>query len=145
MPVEIVAAVDVPVTVDARRADHHIGPGPPPGPEIDAVKGNMALPAQPDCRGFQQVGIGAAVGQMTIEAILHDGRVLKKERTPILGVTFKAKFSIGKLPDELGRSGPMRVVATGAVHLLFALGMMRKPQLGADLVFMTGKARIPYR
>ena len=47
---------------------------------------------------FQQGGIGAAVGLMAIEAILHDGRVLKNERTSVLGVTIKAKFSIGKAP-----------------------------------------------
>ncbi len=38
----------------------------------------------------------------------------------------------------------MRVVATGAVHLALAQGMMRKPPLGADLLFMTGSARILY-
>ena len=36
----------------------------------------------------------------------------------------------------------MRVVATGAVHLPLAQGMMRKLHLGAHLLFMTGGARI---
>jgi hypothetical protein len=81
---------------------------------------------------------------MAIEAILHDRRVLKKVRTSVLGVTRKAKFSIGKPPYELGRGSPVRVVATGAGQFSLAQGMMRKPQLGADLLFMTGSARILY-
>jgi hypothetical protein len=84
------------------------------------------------------------MGLMAIEAILHDGRVLKHERTPVLGVTIKTKFFIGKPLDELGRSSPVRVVATGAVHFCLAQGMMRKLHLGADLLFMTGSAGILY-
>ena len=57
-------------------------------------------------RLFQQSGIGAAVGLMAIEAILQDGRVLKKERTPVLGVTSKAKFSSVNSFYELGRRVP---------------------------------------
>jgi hypothetical protein len=142
---EIVAAVDVPVTVEACPADHHIYPGlPAPGLESEGVEVNVALPAQPDGRGFQQGRIGAAVGLMAIEAILHDGRVLKNERTPVLGVTIKAKFFIGKPPDELERSSPVRVVATRAVHFCLAQGMMRKLHLRAGLLFMTGSAGILY-
>ncbi len=36
----------------------------------------------------------------------------------------------------------MRVVATGAVHFSLAHGMMRKPQLGFDLLFVAGIAGI---
>jgi len=79
---------------------------------------------------------------MAIEAILHDGRVLKNEGTAVLGVTLKAKFSSGNLSYELGRNSPVRVVATGAVHFSLAQGMMRKFVLGANLLFMTGIARI---
>jgi len=138
--------VDVPVTVDARAAGHQIYPClvPRPDPEIDVVEGNVALPAQPDRRGFQQAGIGAAVGLMAIEAILHDGRVLKNEGTPVLGVTIEAKFSGGNSLDELGRSSPVRVVATRAVHFSLTRGMMRKFVLRAHLLFMTGIARIGY-
>ena len=93
---------------------------------------------------LQQAGIAAAVGKMAIEAILHDRRVLKNERTSVLGVTIKAEFFIGKLLYQLGRSSPVRVVATRAVHFSFAQGMMRKPLLRADLLFMTGTARILY-
>jgi len=134
------------VTVDAPAAGHHIYPclWLPSDREIDVVVGNVALPAQPDGRGFQQAGIGAAVGLMAIEAILYDGRVLKNERTSVLGVAIKAEFFIGKPLYQLGRSSPVRVVATRAVHFSFAQGMMRKLQLRADLLFMTGKARIPY-
>jgi hypothetical protein len=39
---------------------------------------------------------------MAIEAILHDGRVLKNERTSVLGVTVEAKFSGGNSLYELG-------------------------------------------
>ena len=109
----IVAAVDHPVTVDAPAAGHHIYPclssrrpaGLPSDRErgnSSIVEGNVAFPAQPDWRGFQQGGIGAAVGLMAIEAILHDGRVLKNERTSVLGVTIKAKFSGGNSLYELG-------------------------------------------
>lgn len=138
--------MDVPVTVDARRAGHHIYPClcRPPGREIEVVEGNVAIPAQPDWRGFQQAGICAAVGLMAIEAILHDGRVLKNERTSVLGVTVEAKFSGGNSLYELGRSSPVRVVATRAVHFSLAHGMMRKFVLGANLLFMTGNARIRY-
>ena len=145
--------MDVPVTVDARRAGHHICPYSfvclaltlrPPDRERNSVEGNVAIPAQPDGRGFQQGGIGAAVGLMAIEAILHDGRVLKNERTSVLGVTIEAKFSSGNSLYELGRSSPVRVVATGAVHFSLARGMMRKFVLGANLLFMTGSARILY-
>jgi len=108
------------------------------------MEGNVALPAQPDHRGFQQFGIGAAVGLMAIEAILHDGRVLKNEGTAVLGMTLEAKFSIGKPLYELVRSSAVGVVATGAVHFSLAGGMMRKPQFGADLRFMTGSARLLY-
>jgi hypothetical protein len=143
--------VDVPVTVDAAAAGHLIYPCrsvPQPSPrrrcdpEIGSVKGNVAIPAQPDGRGFQQGGIGAAVGLMAIEAILHDGRVLKKERTPVLGVAIEAKFPGGNSLDELGRNSPVGVVATGAVHLAFPHGMMREFVLGPDLLFMTGSAGI---
>lgn len=137
--------MDVPVTVDARRAGHHIYPFLcPPDREIDVVEGNVAIPAQPDWRLFQQGGIGAAVGLVAIEAILHDGRVLKNEGTSVLGVTIKAKFSGGNSLHELGRSSPVRVVATGAVHFSLTHGMMRKFVLGANLLFMTGIARILY-
>ena len=81
---------------------------------------------------------------MAIEAILHDGRMLKNERTPVLGVTVEAKFSGGNSLDELGRSSPVRVMATRAVHFALAHGMMRKFVLGANLRFMTGGARILY-
>ena len=84
------------------------------------------------------------MGLMAIEAILHDGRVLKNERTPVLGVTVEAKFSGGNSLYELGRSSPVRVVATGAVHFSLARGMMRKFVLGANLLFMAGIARILY-
>jgi len=146
LAVDIVAAVDVPVTVDTPRAGHHIYPGlfRPPNREIGVVEGNVAFPAQPDWRGLQQGGIGAAVGLMAIEAILHDGRVLKNERTPVLGVTIKAKFPGGNSLDELGRSSPVGVVATGAVHLAFPHGMMRKFVLSPNLLFMAGIARIRY-
>ena len=138
--------MDVPVTVDAPAAGHHIYPCPcrPPDRVILGVEGNVAIPAQPDRRSFQQGGIGAAVGLMAIEAILHDGRVLKKERTSVLGVTVEAKFSGGNSLYELGRSSPVRVVATRAVHFSLARGMMRKFVLRANLLFMTGSARIPY-
>ena len=81
---------------------------------------------------------------MAIEAILHDGRVLKNERTSVLGVTIEAKFFGGNSLYELGRSSPVRVVATRAVHFSLARGMMRKFVLGANLLFMTGSARILY-
>ena len=112
--------------------------------EIGGVEGNVALPAQPFGRRFQQGGKVAAVGLMAIEAILHDGRVLKKERAPVLGVATKAQFLVGKPPDEMVRGSPVRVVATGAVHFPLAQGMMRKLHLGAHLLFMTGSARILY-
>jgi len=141
--VHIVAAMDVPVAVEARPADHDTRPRlRPREQETDGVEVNVALPAQPDGRRFQQAGIVAAVGLMAIEAILHDGRVLKNERAPVLGVTIKAKFFIGKPLDEMVRGSPVRVVATGAVHFCLAQGMMRKLHLGADLLFMTGSARI---
>jgi hypothetical protein len=138
--------VDVPVTVDARRPGHHIYPClcRPPDREFEVVEGNVAIPAQPDWRGFQQGGIGAAVGLMAIEAILHDGRVLKNERTPVLSVTIEAKFFSGNSLYKKGRSSPVRVVATRAVHFSLAHGMMRKFVLGANLLFMTGSARIRY-
>ena len=133
------------MTVEARPADHHIWPGlPPRGLETEGVEVNVALPAQPDGRGFQQAGKVAAVGLMAIEAILHDGRVLKNERTSELGVTIKTKFFIGKPLDEMVRGSPVRVVATGTVHFCLAQGMMRKLHLGADLLFMTGSAGILY-
>ena len=134
------------MTVDATAAGHHIYPGllRPLDLEIEVVVGNVAIPAQPDRRGFQQGGIGAAVGLMAIEAILHDGRVLKKEWTSVLGVTAEAKFFSGNFPYELGGSSPVRVVATRAVHFSLARGMMRKFVLGANLLFMTGIARILY-
>ena len=138
--------MDVPVTVDARAAGHKTYPrlytSRRPDRIREVVEGNVAIPAQPDWRGFQQAGIGAAVGLMAIEAILHDGRVLKKERTPVLGVTVEAKFFGVNSLDELGRGSPMRVVATHAVHFSLAHGMMRKFVLGANLLFMTGNARI---
>ena len=134
------------MTVDAPAAGHHIYPClcPPPDREIEGVEGNVAFPAQPERRGFQQGGISAAVGLMAIEAILHDGRVLKKERTSVLGVTVEAKFSGGNSLYELGRSSPVRVVATGAVNFSLTHGMMRKFVLRANLFFMTGSARIRY-
>ena len=134
------------MAVEAPSAHHHIRPlaSLPRRLETDVVEGNVALPAQPDGRGFQQAGIGAAVGKMAIEAILHDGRVLINERTSVLGVTIKAEFFIGKPLYQLVRTSPVRVVATRAVHFSFAQGVMRKPHLRADLLFMTGKARILY-
>jgi len=140
--VEIVAAMDVPVAVDARRPDHYPYPCLPIHQEIGLVEGNVALPAQSFDRSFQQGGKVAAVGLMAVEAILHDGRVLKNEGAPVLGVATKAQFPIAKPPDEMVRGSPVRVVATGAVHFPLAHGMMRKPHLGADLLFMTGGARI---
>ena len=136
------------MTVDAPAAGHHIYPclctSRPPDRKTGVVEGNVAIPAQPDWRGFQQGGIVAAVGLMAIEAILHDGRVLKNEGTSVLGVTIEAKFSGGNSLYELGRSSPVRVVATGAVHFSLARGMMRKFVLRANLLFMTGSARILY-
>jgi len=142
--VEIVAAVDVPVAVDARPPDHYPYPHPPIHREIGGVEGNVALPAQPLDRSFQQGGKVAAVGLMAVEAILHDGRVLKNVGAPVLGVATEAKFFIGKPPDEMVRGSPVGVVATGAVHFPLAQGMMRKLHLGAHLLFMTGSAGILY-
>ena len=137
--------MDVPVTIDARRAHHLIRPyHPRVCPERGVVEGNVALPAQPDGRLFQQGGIGAAVGLMAIEAILHDGRVLKKERTPVLGMTIEAEFFNGNSLYEEWRNRPVRVVATRAVHFPLPHGMMRKPVLCANLLFMTGSTRIRY-
>ena len=138
--------MDVPVTIYAPGADHHIRPdlGRISDREFEVVEGNVAIPAQPDGRLFQQGGIGGAMGLMAIEAILHDGRVLKNERTPVLGVTIEAKFISGNSLYELGRSSPVRVVATCAVHFSLTQGMMRKFVLGANLLFMTGKAGILY-
>jgi len=137
--------MDVPVAVEARPADHDTRPRlRPREQETDGVEVNVALPAQPDGRRFQQAGIVAAVGLMAIEAILHDGRVLKKDRAPVLGVAIKAQFLVGKPPDEMVRGSPVRVVATGAVHFSLAQGMMRKLHLGAHLLFMTGSAGILY-
>jgi hypothetical protein len=151
LAVDTVAAVDVPVTVDAGVAGRHIYPGlyiswnsRRRDPKIGGVEGNVALPAQPDWRRFQQGGIVAAVGLMTIEAIFHDGRMLPNEWTPILGVTIEAKFFIGKSLYELGRSSPVRVVATRAVHFPLAQGMVRKFVLRTHLRFMTGSARFIY-
>ncbi len=79
-----------------------------------------------------------------IKAILHDRRVLKKDRAPVLGVAIKAQFLVGKPLDEMVRGSPVRVVATGAVHFPLAQGMMRKLHLGAHLLFMTGGAGILY-
>ena len=92
------------MAVDARRAGHHIYPGlgRPADGEIEVVEGDVAIPAQPDGRLFQQGGIGAAVGLMAIEAVFHDRRVLKHEGTPVLGVTIEAKFSIGNSLYKLG-------------------------------------------
>ena len=84
------------------------------------------------------------MGLMAIEAILHGGRVLINERTSVLGVTTKAEFLIGNLLYQVGRSSPVRVVATRAVHFSFAQGMMRKFVLRTNLLFMTGNARIRY-
>ena len=84
------------------------------------------------------------MGLMAIEAILQDGRVLKNERTTVLGVTIEAKFSGANSLYKLGRSSPVRVVATRAVHLSLARGMMRKFVFGANLLFMTGIACIRY-
>lgn len=143
--VETIAAVDVPVTVEACRAHHLTRPYPARqlrgraalGLETDVVESNVTLPAQPDGRLFQQGGISAAVGLMAIEAILHDGRVLKNVWPPVLGVTIEAKFSRGNSFYELGRRRPVRVVATRTAHLSLAHGMMRKLPLRANLLFMT--------
>jgi hypothetical protein len=143
--------VDVPVTVNAAAAGHLIYPcgsirdfliSRPRDREIGGVEGNVAIPAQSDRRFFQQGGIGAAVGLMAIEAIFQDGRVLKNERTAVLSVTVEAKFPGGNSLDELGRSSSVRVVAAGAIHFSLAHGMMREFVLGADLLFMTGRAGI---
>jgi hypothetical protein len=138
--------VDIPVTVDASAAGHHIYPCPcrPPDRVIEVVESNVAFTAQPEWRGFQKGGISAAVGLMAIEAILQDGRVLKNVRAAVLGVTVEAEFSGGNRLYELGRSSPVRVVATVAVHFSLAHGMMREFVLGANLLFMTGNARIRY-
>jgi hypothetical protein len=137
--------VNVPVTVDARAAGHHIYPYLSPPERVSlVVEGNVAFPAQPDGRFFQQVGIIGAVGLMAIKAILHDGGVLKEERTPVLGMTIEAKFLDGNSLYEKGRNRPVRVVATRAVHFPLAHGMMRKPVLRANLLFMTGSTRIRY-
>ena len=131
------------MTVDARRAHHLIRPYQPLGcPVRVVVEADVALPAQPDGRLFQQGGIGAAVGLMAIEAILHDGRVLKNVRPPVLGVTIEAKFSGVNSFYELGRCSPVRVVATPAVHFSLSLGMVGKFPLRGNLRFMTWIARI---
>ena len=106
------------------------------------MEGNVALPAQPDGRNFQQVGKGAAVGLMAIKAILHDRRVLKNERTPVLGVTIKAQFLVANSLYELRRRSAVRVVAARAAHFPLALGMMRELPLRGNLLFMTGFAGI---
>jgi hypothetical protein len=92
--------------------------------EIDGVELNVALPAQPDRRGFQEAGICAAVGLMAIETILQNGRMLIKKRTSLLGVTRKAKLPVGKPLYELRRNSPVRVVATHATHFPLAQRMM---------------------
>ncbi len=84
------------------------------------------------------------MGLMAIEAILQDGRVLKEERTPVLGVAIKAKFPDVNGVYELGRGSAVRVVATGATHFPLAQGVMRKFPLRRNLLFMTGLAGIRY-
>jgi hypothetical protein len=117
--------VDVLVTVDAPPADRDIYPRLSGRErEVRVVEGNVAIPAQPDWRLFQEGGIGAAVGLMAIEAILQDGRVLKNEWTSVLGVTIEAEFSGADSLYQLGRSSPVRVMATRAVHFSLAQGVM---------------------
>ena len=108
------------------------------------MKDKVAVPAQPDRRDLQQAGVCAAVGLVAVEAILHDRRMLKNERTPVLSVTVEAKLIIGKSFYELGRGSPVRVVAIHAGHFSLAQRMMRKPHLIGDLLFMTYIARIVY-
>jgi hypothetical protein len=106
------------------------------------VEADVALPAQPDGRLFQQGRIGTAVGLMAIEAIFQDGGVLKKEWPPVLSMTIKAEFSDINSFYELGRRSAVRVVAARTVHFALTHGMMRKLPLRGNLLFMTGFAGI---
>src|SRR5713226_4657629 len=74
-------------------------------------------------RGSRNVG---AMRLMTVGTIFHDRWVLPQERTAPLGVAAQA-ILVGRALDELlGIRRSVWIMATGAGHLAFAVGHVRR-------------------
>ena len=79
--------------------------------------------------------VRGTVGIMAIEAAFAYGRMLKEERATLFRMALDALVVDRIRGDEARRLGPVRVVAAGALHLLFAQRMVRRlHQRGSNLL-----------
>ena len=87
--------------------------------------GNVARVANPWHPDFQQLWVAAAMWIMAVGAVFHDRRVLPQERTTTFGMAAEAVL-VGRALKQLARiRASMRVVATGAGDLAFAIRHVR--------------------
>src|ERR1043165_7437255 len=88
--------------------------------------GCVAGIAHPRHAYFQQLWVAAAVRFMTVGTVLHDWWVFPKERPAPFCVTAIAVL-IDRSLNQLARVGTaMWIVTTGAGHLAFAIGHVRR-------------------
>ena len=94
--------------------------------------GHVAGIANPRHAHSQQLRIVAAMRLVAVGAVLHDRRMLPEEGTAPLGVAAETVLGGRGLQQLLWIGTSVRVMATGAGHLAFAIGHVRRAlQLGA--------------
>ena len=87
--------------------------------------GNVAGIAHARHAHLEQLRIICAVRLMTVGAVFHDRRVLPEEGAATLGVAAQAVFIGGGLDELLGIWRAVRIMATCAGHLAFAIRHVR--------------------
>jgi len=73
---------------------------------------------------LEQLRIIGSVRLVAVCAVFHDRRMLPQKRTATLCMAAQAILSCGRLNELLRVGSTVRVVATGASHLAFAIGHM---------------------
>src|SRR5882757_7142485 len=79
--------------------------------------------------------VRGTVGVVAVEAVFAHGRMFEEERAALLRMALDALVVHRIRGDEARRLGSVRVVAAGALHLVFAQRMMRcLHQRGSNLL-----------
>src|SRR6266850_710737 len=89
--------------------------------------------------------VRGTVGIMAVEAAFPHGRMLEKERAPLFRMALDALVVNRIRRDEARRLGAVRVVAAGALHLLFAQRMVRRLHQRGSNLLMAFRAQLLLR
>ena len=89
--------------------------------------GHVATVAHARHADLEQLRIVGSVRLMAGRAIFHDGRVFPQERPFAFHMAAQTVRRDGRLNQLLRIGRPVRIVATGAGYLTFAIRHVRRP------------------